>query len=337
MTNIATCLADFTASRDGNTLTIQGSPSRPVSLWGWNPASGQLQLESAGAPALPDTVAAIGAALSSLEHQRGAALRVQAPAGILDQLRMHGIALPATDGSSTVATVPAELFWQYPAGWLAEPLPPQPLQYRVSDGRRHPLRRPQPQGVVYRRQIGWLNQTLSFHVADLEADLPHFHRWMNDPHVAEFWQEEGDLDHQRAYLRKIAADPHSVPLIASLDGKPFGYFEVYWAREDRLAPFYDVQDYDRGWHVLIGEPSCRGAAFVSAWLPSISHYLFLDDSRTQRLVIEPRSDNLRMRRNLARSGYALHKEFDFPHKRAVLGSLLRERFFAEQLWLPQNA
>jgi hypothetical protein len=44
-----------------------------------------------------------------------------------------------------------------------------------------------------------------------------------------------------------------------------------------------------------------------------------------------------MRRNLARSGYALVKEFDFPHKRAVLGTLLRERFFAEHLWLPQHA
>ncbi|MES2259411.1 MAG: GNAT family N-acetyltransferase [Pseudomonadota bacterium] len=334
MTNTTICLADFTVSRTGQALAIQGPLPHPRSLWGWNPDNGQLQFESAGALSLPDTVAAIGAALSDLKGGRAASLELQAPAAILDQLRAHGIALP---GGEHAATVAADLFWQYPAGWLAEPLPALPLQYRISDGRRHPLRRPQPQGVVYRRHIGCLDQTLSFHVADIEADLVHFHRWMNDPHVAEFWQEQGDMEQQRAYLRKIAADPHALPLIACLDGKPFGYFEVYWAKEDRLAPFYDAQDYDRGWHVLIGEPSCRGAAFVSAWLPSISHYLFLDDSRTQRLVIEPRADNARMRRNLARSGYALVKEFDFPHKRALLGTLLRERFFAEQLWLPQNA
>jgi hypothetical protein len=43
-----------------------------------------------------------------------------------------------------------------------------------------------------------------------------------------------------------------------------------------------------------------------------------------------------MIRNLAQCGYAHLKEFDFPHKRAMLGMLLRERFFAEQLWVPRN-
>jgi RimJ/RimL family protein N-acetyltransferase len=70
-------------------------------------------------------------------------------------------------------------------------------------------------------------------------------------------------------------------------------------------------------------------------MPSISHYLFLADCRTQRIVIEPRADNDKMLRSLARCGYALLKEFDFPHKRAVLGMLLRERFFGEALWVPR--
>ena len=335
MTDTSLCLADFTAVHDGRSLRIQGPQQHAATMWGWNAPERQLQLEAGVPPALPDAMAAIGAALADLEARRDSTLRLQAPAALISRLRAQGVALPAT--SEQVGDVPAELFWQYAPAWLERPLPALPQQFRISEGRRHPLRRAQPQGVVYRRRIPWLGQTLSFHVADTEADLPHFHRWMNDPHVAEFWQEEGGLAQQRAYLERIAADPHALPLIACLDGQPFGYFEVYWAREDRLAPYYDAQDYDRGWHVLIGEPSCRGAAFVTAWLPSISHYLFLDDCRTQRLVIEPRSDNARMRRNLARSGYALVKEFDFPHKRAVLGTLLRERFFAEQLWLPQHA
>ncbi|MFM9432982.1 acetyl CoA:N6-hydroxylysine acetyl transferase [Janthinobacterium sp. CG_23.3] len=220
--------------------------------------------------------------------------------------------------------------------WLPRALPAPALVYQVSAGRRHPLRPPQPVGDVYRRYIPWLERTLSFRVADSDADLPHFHRWMNDPHVAEFWEEQGDLARHRAYLERLAGDPHSIPLIACLDDVPFGYFEVYWASEDRIAPFCEPDDFERGWHVLIGEAGCRGQAFVSAWLPSIAHYLFLDDSRTGRLVIEPRADNQRMRRNLTRSGYDLLGEFDFPHKRAVLGVLPRERFFERQLWAPQG-
>jgi len=71
-------------------------------------------------------------------------------------------------------------------------------------------------------------------------------------------------------------------------------------------------------------------------MPGVSHYLFLDDCRTQRIVIEPRIDNRRMVHSLNRCGYASLKEIQFPHKRAVLGQLLRERFFDDALWIPRS-
>ncbi len=295
----------------------------------WHCTARHLQWPAATSPSLASAIHALSMAFEN----ETAPLTLQAPAPCMQSLVNTGIALQSSINNNYVE-IPSDLFWQHPENWLPHALPPLPLRYQISDGRRHPLRRAQSAGVVYQRHIPWLQQTLSFRVADTDIDLPHFHRWMNDPHVAEFWQESGSEDDHRRYLDKIHADAHSTPLIACLDDLPFGYFEVYWAKEDRLAPFYDVADFDRGWHVLIGEAAYRGKDFVSAWLPSISHYLFLDDCRTQRLVIEPRSDNKKMRHNLQRSGYALIKEFDFPHKRAVLGSLLRERFFAEQLWLP---
>jgi RimJ/RimL family protein N-acetyltransferase len=195
---------------------------------------------------------------------------------------------------------------------------------------------PKPTGVVYRRRIPWLDKTFSFRTVDFAQDLPRFNRWMNDPAVVQFWQEAGDVDKHRAYLQTIADDPHMLSLIACFDDVPFGYFEVYWAKENRIAPFYDVDDHDRGWHVLIGEASFRGKPFATAWLTSISHYLFLDDPRTQRIVGEPRADHAQQIRNLERSGYIKIKEFDFPHKRAQLMWILRERYFSERLWLPQD-
>jgi hypothetical protein len=109
---------------------------------------------------------------------------------------------------------------------------------------------------------------------------------MNDPAVAHFWQEEGDLDKHRGYLQAIADDPHMLSLIGCFDEVPFGYFEVYWAKENRIAPFYDADDYDRGWHVLVGEPAFRGKRFATAWLTSISHCLFLDQGVTARTEIQ---------------------------------------------------
>ncbi|WP_256988308.1 GNAT family N-acetyltransferase [Bordetella genomosp. 9] len=261
------------------------------------------------------------------------AVTLDAPPPYLERLRLQGL----LDTTSATPRLTAAAFYQYAPIWLGDrPLQPFPLRYTMSQGYRHPLRPPKPTGVVYRRHIPWLDATLSLRAASADLDAARLNRWMNDPHVAAFWQEEGDLEKHRDYLLRGAEDPHTLALIACLDNVPFGYFETYWAKEDRIAPFCDARDHDRGWHVLIGEPAFRGARYVAAWLPSISHYLFLDDARTQRLVIEPRIDNTRMLRNLARSGYALEKAFDFPHKRAMLGTLSRERFFAERFWIPRG-
>lgn len=262
------------------------------------------------------------------------AMVLDAPPPYLERLRIQGLLDAPPDGQTRLA---ADAFYQYAPLWLPERrAEPFPLRYTMTGGYRHPLRPPKPAGVVYRRPISWLGATLSLRVASAELDSERLNRWMNDPHVAAFWQEEGPLEKHRDYLRRGAEDPHMLALIACLDNVPFGYFETYWAKEDRIAPFCEARDYDRGWHVLIGEPAFRGARYVPAWLPSISHYLFLDDPRTQRIVIEPRIDNARMLRNLSRSGYALEKAFDFPHKRAMLGTLSRERFFAERFWIPRG-
>lgn len=250
----------------------------------------------------------------------------------LEQLIVEGILHRASDGSLLCET---ELLWQYAPQWLnRQSLGVQPLKYVISHGARHPLRSAKASGELYRRFIPWLDQTLTLHVADVDRDLQTFNRWMNTPRVAHFWEEQGDLARHQAYLQRQLGDAHTLPVIGRFDGIPFGYFEIYWAKEDRIAPFYDVDDYDRGLHLLVGEESYRGKAFYTAWFSSICHYMFLDDPRTQRLVCEPRHDNQRQIANFDRSGFAKVKHFDFPHKRALLVMLWRERFFSERLYQP---
>lgn len=326
--------ARHVATLEGETLWLQGVDETRKSVWRLNRQQDRAQLEwmtsGSSKPALGELLAAIEIAF--VHHPPLSRLDLLAPVNQADDLLRRGIALQDAAGC---LTVDIEMFWQLPGMWLVPPEPGAfPITYRFSADRRHPLRPPKPAGTVYRRHIPWLGRTLSFRTVDPEKDLERFNRWMNDPVVAASWREEGSLDKHRAYLGKIATDPHTISLIASLDDDAFGYFEVYWAKEDRIAPFYNADDFDRGWHVMIGESRFRGKPFVTAWLPSISHYLFLDDCRTRRIVIEPRSDNQKMIRNLIRCGYANLKEFEFPHKRAVLAMLLRERFFAERLWIP---
>jgi acetyl CoA:N6-hydroxylysine acetyl transferase len=286
---------------DDSRLALRALSAAFEAVFGWNPGLGRLGID-----------------VCNYDH-------------LADELRRQGLAVSTESG---LAVLP-ELAMQLPHNWLANPdRPAFPPFYEMTGGKRHPRRAPKPEGLAYARFIPWLAQVISFRAIDLDGDLPLIHRWMNDPRVASAWQEEGDLDKHRKYLSGLLADPHMLPMIGSFDGVPFGYFEIYWAKENRLAPFYDADDYDRGWHVLVGEDAYRGRRFISAWLPSLMHYMFLDDCRTQRIVGEPAASHRQQLRNLEVSGFARIKNFDFPHKRATLVMLLRERFFGDRLWLP---
>ena len=249
---------------------------------------------------------------------------------MLPVLLRQGLVVAASGGA---AQVHRECVLQQPSLWLqGQSSAGYPLRYVLSQGKRHPLRPPVPGGTVYRRYIPWLGQWLSLRTLDAIGDLAAFHTWMNNPRVAKFWEEQGDLEKHQAFMVNALADPHVHSLVGCLDDKPFGYFEVYWAKEDRIAPFYPVGDYDRGIHMLVGEDWARGPQHIAAWLPSLAHYVMLDDPRTHAVVCEPRVDNERMIGYLQQYGFAYLRQFDFPHKRAALLVLERE-VHAQGGWL----
>lgn len=222
-----------------------------------------------------------------------------------------------------------ELFWQLPQPWLRRPHPDGGRVVEGDDGHGRPHRPAKPSGEVYRRFDARLGQWVSLRALEIDLDLERFHRWQNSPRVLRFWQEGGTLEQHRTYLERIAGDPHAISLIGCFNHEPCTYFEVYWAMEDRIAPFYDVHAYDRGMHMLVGEEAHRGPHKVASWLPALIHYLFLDELRTQTLVAEPRADNSRMIGYLQEHGFHKRKEFDLPHKRAALMAIPRDTFFKD--------
>lgn len=173
-------------------------------------------------------------------------------------------------------------------------------------------RPPKPCGEVYRRFDTSLNSWISFRTLDPEKDLERYNRWQNTPRVETFWEEGGTLDEHRRHLLELADDPHCLQLIGCFDDDPFGFFDVYWALEDRIGPHCDAAPHDRGIHMLVGEERHRGPYKVASWLPSLVHYLFLDEPRTVRVVSEPRSDNVRMIYHMERFGFLRERNFISP-------------------------
>ncbi len=223
-------------------------------------------------------------------------------------------------------------FYQLPLLWRAAAAHAAPPLIRSGPGpqdRLPPLRAPAPRGEMYRRWLPHLGMTLSLRPIDRRQDLELFHGWMNQPRVAFFWELAQSREELDRYLAEQEADPHIFGVIGSFDDEPVGYFEFYWAKEDRLGPFYDADDHDRGWHGLIGNARHLGRVRTLAWFRSLTHYLFLDDPRTQRIVGEPRASHHKMLSYCADAAYEKVKEFDFPHKRAALVCCERERFFRQ--------
>lgn len=190
-------------------------------------------------------------------------------------------------------------FWQLPpehfyrAYGKSPAVYSHPLNFIVpTSASRHPLRpKPPAPGVTfYKRYIPSLNSFLTFRTACLQTDVALLHKWMNNPRVNAFWGEAGPNTHQQEYLQKLLEDKHTFPVIGSwkdllttgsgiekegqqvqAEEQPFGYFEIYWAKEDMLAGYTETTDWDRGVHVLVGEEKFRGSHRVKAWLSSLLH------------------------------------------------------------------
>ncbi|TVY27207.1 N(6)-hydroxylysine O-acetyltransferase [Lachnellula hyalina] len=167
----------------------------------------------------------------------------------------------------------------------------------------------------------------------LMTDVQLLHKWMNDPRVSRFWGCSGPVKIQEDFLRSNLTSNHSFPAIGMWDGKPFGYFELYWVKEDILGRHLGdgAGDHDRGVHVLIGEQEFRGKHRVQCWLTALAHWAFVQDYRTNAVVLEPRVDNERFISLLNDAGYLKEREITFPHKQSAFVKLRRENFEAPAL------
>ncbi|WP_264211401.1 GNAT family N-acetyltransferase [Leisingera thetidis] len=317
------------ARRNGNRVTVYAS-GQPQELAVTDLGGGRLELQPPqGRADVPSVLAACEALSNWAAEEVLVMLNRQHWQALEPDLLARGAA-QVLDGE-WLGVFP-ELLWQLPDLWLPQGRDSFPQSMVSGPHGPHPLRPVKAVGTLYHRYIPWLDQVFSLRALDQETDLDLFHQWMNDERVAAFFEESGTRDYHRTYLARMASDPHMMPVLGCLNGRPFCYFELYWARENRIGAHYGAGAWDRGWHVLVGDETARGADYITTWLPSLMHYMFLAEPRTQALVGEPAASHTQQLRNLTRSGFARVKEFDFAHKRAVLVRLERDYFFKARLW-----
>ena len=226
----------------------------------------------------------------------------------------HTADVPGAPPPVTLASAPSFPIGPfYSSSHLPTYYPPAPALYTMTDHIRHPVRPKPPRmgEIFYTRFVPSVGQYLSFRVASLSPKpVPHMgpcgptppaaselqtlndvsllQRWLANPRVSAFWG-----NYFPDFLPNALALRHSFPVIGMWDGVPFGYFEIYWVREDALGKYIggDAADWDRGIHVFIGEDWARGR--VQPWLTSLVHWALGSDYRTMSICVEPRVDNKR--------------------------------------------
>ncbi|MEB3033415.1 GNAT family N-acetyltransferase [Mycolicibacter sp. MYC340] len=88
----------------------------------------------------------------------------------------------------------------------------------------------------------------SVRFADPDADAEMISEWMNRPHLAETWHYDRPADEWRRHLEIQFEGSYSRPYVWLLDGRPFGYMELFRAAQDDVSTVYDADPYDLGLH-----------------------------------------------------------------------------------------
>lgn len=159
---------------------------------------------------------------------------------------------------------------------------------------------------------------VAFRPLDLDADVELVHGWMQQPHVAPWWELEGPLELVRDFLERQARLVHLDQWIVTDDERlPFAYVETYRVPEDPIAAYYDARPGDRGFHLLVGPPELLGSGMAQALVRQLVTRL-LGQFGIERIVCEPDARNARMITLCRSLGGEVMATLDLPDRRRVL-------------------
>ena len=144
-------------------------------------------------------------------------------------------------------------------------------------------------------------------------DLPMVRRWLETPHVAQWWH---DPDTQFTLVSEDLDHPAMDQFVVTADDRPFAYLQCYdptaWS-DNGLGTHPQGT---RGIDQFIGEPDMIDRGHGSALIRS-----FVDDllkMGTPRVVTDPDPANLRAVRAYEKAGFQKVSLVDTPDGRALL-------------------
>jgi aminoglycoside 6'-N-acetyltransferase len=145
------------------------------------------------------------------------------------------------------------------------------------------------------------------------ADLPMVRRWLETPHVAQWWH---DPDEQFALVSEDLDHPAMDQFVVTADDRPFAYLQCYdptaWSNNGLGTHPLGTRGIDQ----FIGEPDMVDRGHGSALIRSFVDGLL--KKGTPRVVTDPDPENIRAVRAYEKAGFQKVSLVDTPDGRALL-------------------
>jgi aminoglycoside 6'-N-acetyltransferase len=139
-----------------------------------------------------------------------------------------------------------------------------------------------------------------------ESDIPMLKRWLDDPDVARWYQEDStELDALREHYRPvIIGEEPTRAFVIRIDGRDAGYIQGYVIDDH---PDYsrqiDVDPGAVGIDLFIGEPWARNRGHGAAVLRAFLREVVFGELGAEVAIIAPAPDNARAIRAYERAGF----------------------------------
>ena len=144
-------------------------------------------------------------------------------------------------------------------------------------------------------------------------DLPMIRRWLETPHVAQWWH---DPDEQFALVREDLDHPAMDQFIVAANDRPFAYLQCYDPNAWPEGGLGMHPDGTRGIDQFIGEPDMTGRGHGSSFIRAF--IVALIRAGTPRVLTDPHPANARAIRAYEKAGFRKDRMVDTPDGRALL-------------------
>jgi aminoglycoside 6'-N-acetyltransferase len=145
------------------------------------------------------------------------------------------------------------------------------------------------------------------------ADLPMIRRWLETPHVAQWWH---DSDEQFALVSEDLDHPAMDQFVVTADDRPFAYLQCYDPNAWPEGGLGMHPGGTRGIDQFIGEPDMIDRGHGSALIRSFVDGLL--KAGTPRVLTDPDPENIRAVRAYEKAGFQKVRLVDTPDGRALL-------------------